>query len=539
LTGGPAIRQDGGVHKFAGKICSAPAAALLAAALAALLVLAPHLRPPAAAAQPAGTLVIDTTAEAESLDPAYASQAAGFSVLASVFDNLIERDYRGQLQPMLAESWSLPNPNTIEFKLRHGVVFHNGEPFDARSVKFSIARLLDPATASPNAGGWPKTLQGVTIVDDYTVDLVFSEPDATIFDALAVSGAMLPPRYYSEHPPDYLATHPVGTGPYTFVEWVKDDHTTLTANTGYWGTGTYKGSPNVQTVVFRPVPAAGTRVADLLNGTADIISDVSPDDLDTLRGRAADGFSVVTGSTSRLQFVMFMPKQPTDPLADRRVRQALNYAVDVDAIVQNLFKGLGTRQASPILVGALGYDPSVAPYPYDPARARQLLAEAGYPNGFSATMDVASSDNPAEALAVAGQLQQVGVTVQPRMQELAQFNANWTQAKSGDLRFARWVGLQDPAVFLNFTTVCGAFLGDSLVCDPGTTARIKQAAATLDQDARAAQYAVISRELHDNPMAIYLADDVTAYGVGPRVAGWPGPTSRDYILPTNLTLSGG
>jgi len=510
-------------------------------ALTALLLapaLAAHPAAAAPAAQAANSLVVDTTAEAESLDPIYVEQSSGYSIISSVFDNLVERNYDGKLEPVLAESWSFPNPNTVELKLRQGVTFHNGEPFNAQSVKFSIERLLDPNRKSQLAGGWPKTFTGVSIVDDYTVDLTFSEPDATIFDALAQSGAMVPPGYYAQNSDDFLAANPVGTGPYKFVEQVKDDHTTLTANTSYWGTGTYKGTPNVQTVTFRPVPEASTRVADLLNGTADMILDVAPDDVDTLRARSGEGFQVVTASAAKLQFVQFMPKKATDPLADRRVRQALNYGVDVNSLIQNLYKGLGTRQASPILVGALGYDPSVAPYDYNPTLAKQLLADAGYPNGFAASIDLSSSDNPALALAVIGQLKQIGVSLNPRTLELAQFNATWPQDKSGDLRLARWGGLQDPAVFLTFTTSCGAFLGDQVVCDPGTTAQIKQAATTLDQDARAGLYAQISRTLHDSPMAIYLADDVSIYGVGPRVSGWRGPTGRDYLIPTNITLSG-
>jgi peptide/nickel transport system substrate-binding protein len=510
------------------------------ALLLALLLALGH-QPVAAAqpAQPAGRLVIDTTAEAESLDPAYVVQASGYSIMASLFDNLVERNYAGQLEPMLAESWSSPNPTTLEFKLRRGVTFQNGEPFDARSVKFSIERLLDPATNSPIAGGWPKTLQGVSIVDDYTVDFTFSAPDATILDALAGNAAMLPPQYYSQNSPDFLAANPVGSGPYKLVESVRDDHTTLQANPGYWGAATYKGRPLVQTVVFRPVPDAATRTADLLGGTADLIFDVAFDDLDTLAGRAADGYQIVTGSPARLQFIQFLPKKAADPLADRRVRQALNHGVDVDAIVQNLFKGQGTRQASPIMAGALGHDPSLAAYDYNPTFAKQLLADAGHPNGFSATLDLASADNPAEALAVVGQLKQIGVDVTPRTLELAQFNANWTQDKSGDLRFAVWrTGLLDPAVFLNLTTACGGFLADEFVCDQGTTAKIKQAATTLDQAARADLYAQVGRELHDNPMAIYLADDVSVFGQGPRVASWPGPTGRSYVLPTNVTLRG-
>jgi peptide/nickel transport system substrate-binding protein len=231
-----------------------------------------------------------------------------------------------------------------------------------------------------------------------------------------------------------------------------------------------------------------------------------------------------------------MPKKATDPLADRRVRQALNMAVDVNSIITNLYKGLGDRQSSPILTGALGYDPSVAPYEFNPTFARQLLADAGYPNGFSASMDLASSDNPSEALAVVGQLRDIGVMVQPKTLEIATFNANWSQDKSSDLRFARWGGIQDPAVFLNFTTVCGGFLADQLICSQDATALAQQASSTLDQDVRAGLYAQIARILHDDPMGIYLANDVSIYGVGPRVQGWKGPTGRDYLLPTNITL---
>jgi peptide/nickel transport system substrate-binding protein len=513
---------------------------LLPLALLASALLSVRLQPLAAAPaiQPNGTLVVDTTAEAESLDPAYVTQASGYSVMASLFDNLVERNYAGQLEPMLAESWSFPNATTLEFRLRHGVTFHNGEPFDAQSVKFSIERLLDPNTKSPIAGGWPKTFQGVSIVDDYTVDFNFSAPDATILDALAGNAAMLPPRYYSQNPADVLAAKPVGSGPFTRVESVKDDHTTLAANPSYWGTATYKGTPLVQTVVFRPVPDAATRTADLLNGTADMIFDVAFDDLDTLTSHSADGFQIVTGSPARLQFIEFMPKHANDPLADRRVRQALNYGVDVNAIIKNLFRGQGSPAASPIMAGAVGFDPSVAAYDHNPTLAKQLLADAGYANGFSASLDLSSSDNPAEALAVVGQLQQIGVKVTPRTLELAQFNNNWTQDKSGDLRFARWLtGLLDPAVFLNLTAACGGFLADEFVCDQGTTTKIKEAATTFDQAARANLYSQIARELHDNPLAIYLADDVSVFGVGPRVSGWAGPTGRSYLIPTNLTLS--
>ncbi len=511
---------------------------LLASVLVALPLVAacPAGAVPLAQNTSSSTLVIDTTAEAESLDPALVAQVSGFSVINSIFDNLIERDYSGQLVPMLAESWSFPDPTTIEFKLRQGVTFQNGEPFNAASVKFSIDRLLDPNLKSPLAQTWPKTFQSVEIVDDYTVRFHFSAPDATIFDSLAQSAAMVPPNYYSSNSEDYLAAHPVGSGPFQFVESVRDDHTTLAANPNYWGADTYKGKAAVQQVIFRPVPDAATRMADLLNGTADMIFDVAPDDYATLQSRASDGFQIVTNNPAKLEFIEFMPKTASDPLADPRVRQALNMAVDVKSIVDNLFNGLGHRQASPIVEGALGYDPSVSPYDYAPAQAKQLLADAGYPNGFSATLDLANSDDPSVAMAVIGQLQQVGVNVQPRTFDVGIFNANWNQNASGDMRIARWGGLQDPAAFLGFTSVCGGYGADQFTCDPGATALAKQAAATLDQNARAALYSQVSRMLHDDPMGLYLSNVISVYGVGPRVQGWRGPTGRDDLIPTNITL---
>src|SRR3982074_898430 len=254
--------------------------------LALVLVLLPFTGAPVAAApaaQTANTLVIDSTAEAESLVPPRVTQPSGYSIVSSIFDNLVERDYSGALVPVLAESWSFPDPNTIEFALRQGVVFHNGERFNAAAVKYSIDRLLDPELKSPLAGGWPKAYQSVEVVDDSTVRFHLTTPDATIFDTLAQSASIVAPQYYSSNSEDFLSANPVGTGPFKFVESVRDDHTTLTRNSTYWGTDTYKGTPLVPTVIFRPVPDAGAPITPPPSGTTVTIFDVSPDDLDTMR----------------------------------------------------------------------------------------------------------------------------------------------------------------------------------------------------------------------------------------------------------------
>jgi ABC-type transport system substrate-binding protein len=151
-------------------------------------------------------------------------------------------------------------------------------------------------------------------------------------------------------------------------------------------------------------------------------------------------------------------------------------------------------------------------------------------------MDLSSSENPAAALAVVGQLKQVGVEVTPRTLELATFNSNWSPEKSADMRIARWGGIQDPALFVGFTSVCGGFLADPFTCNQEATGIAKQAAGTFDQDARARLYSQFARILRDDPMGIYLSNVVSIYGIGPRAQGWRGATGEDNLIPTNIIL---
>ena len=352
--------------------------------------------------------------------PRWSPRPPASPIINSIFDNLVERDYTGALVPMLAESWTFPDPTPIEFKLRQGVTFQNGEPFNAASVKFSIERLLDPALNSPLRGGWPKSLPGRRDRRRLHRPLPLVAPGR---DHLRRAGAerhdaaaavllpelrRLPGRQPGWHRPVSRSSSRSAT---TTPPWPR--------NPNYWGVDTYKGTPLVATVIFRPVPNAGTRMADLLNGTADMIFDVSPDDLDALRGALRRRLS--GGDRQRRQAaVRPVHAQEGHRSAGRSARAAgaeLRGRRRRDR--HNLFNGLGTAPVESDHGRRAGLRPeSVAPYDYNPTYAKQLLAAAGYPNGFSATMDLACSDNPNEALAVIGQLQQVGVNVQPRTLEL-------------------------------------------------------------------------------------------------------------------------
>ncbi|HUW09805.1 MAG TPA: ABC transporter substrate-binding protein, partial [Anaerolineae bacterium] len=240
-------------------------------------------------------LRIGISLDVESMDPFFVNQAAGWSVVHALFDHLIERDFSGNIVPGLALSWTIVEPTVLEFTLREGVSFHNGETFTADAVKFSVERMLAEEEA-PNQGKFT-SIDSVDVVDEYTVRFNMNRPDGTLFDSLTSRLAMLPPKYFEEVGAEGFASAPVGTGPFSFVEWMPDDRVTLAANEDYWD-GSYKGRAEVDTVVFRPIPEAGTRAAELQAGGVDLIQDVLPDQIDDLEGA---GLVVVPSEAFQLQ----------------------------------------------------------------------------------------------------------------------------------------------------------------------------------------------------------------------------------------------
>ncbi|HZQ07247.1 MAG TPA: ABC transporter substrate-binding protein [Anaerolineae bacterium] len=476
-----------------------------------------------------GTLTVGLTTDAESMDPYLTKQSAGLAVSNAMFDNLIERDFQGKLVPGLATSWSFVDDKTIEFKLRQGVKFHNGEDFDANSVKFSLERMQNANLNSPFKGNF-KSVQAVNIVDPYTVRFALTKTDAALLDFLSAQLAMLPPKYTAQVGDAGFAKAPIGTGPFKFVEWVKDDHITVQANENYWA-GSYKGKPMVQTVIFRPIPEASTRIAELTTGNVDLIQDVAPDQAKSVQDA---GFTVDKINVPQEAFVFFVTDVPNTPLADKRVRQALNYGVNVDSIIQNVLQGYATRFANPIGPLTLGYDANIKPYPYDPDKAKALLTEAGYPNGFEVTIDASASDKTLTTEAVAGELAKIGVKANVRRIELAQFNDNWDKKNTSPMVAARWSGMFDPSNFLSFLVKSDGFL--SRYKNPQADALVAQGVSTLDPAARAKTYQQLGQLLYDDPIGIYLWLPQNLYGVGKRVQGWQ-PHPNSFIIVSNTSVT--
>ncbi|HEX9014920.1 MAG TPA: ABC transporter substrate-binding protein, partial [Chloroflexota bacterium] len=213
-------------------------------------------------------LTVATSGEPGNLDATTSVLTPSRMLFEQIYDPLVHRTPDRKLVGKLAESWELVNDTTWRFRLRKGVKFTNGEDFNADSVKFSLEHLADPKS---QASGTMGSFKEAKIVDPYTVDVITKAPDPLWIATLTDEFFMVPPKYYQEKGAEYVATHPVGTGPFVFKEWVKADHITLTANKDYWG-----GAPKVNTVIWRTIPEDATRIAALERGEVDIVTDIPP-----------------------------------------------------------------------------------------------------------------------------------------------------------------------------------------------------------------------------------------------------------------------
>ncbi len=343
---------------------------LLCAALASVGALA-------AEPQYGGRLVIAIGVEPESLDPIGMSSAPAATVSEHISQPLIYLDVDGTLQPSLAVDWEASEDGRVwTLHLREGVTFHDGTPFNAEAVKMNLDRFLDPASGAPFRFLIARVTE-VEVAGEYTVKLYTDEPFAPMLAHLSHSFiAMVSPEQLRALEPGDAITHPIGTGPFKLERWNRGEQVILTANEDYWG-----DRPYLDEVVFKFVPEDSARVVMLETGEADAIMRVPP--LDVPRLDAHADVEVVHATSVRVIYIGF--NNLREPFTDVRVRQALNYAIDKQEIVDVILGGAGEPSTAPIVPAVFGYY-EAGPYEYNPEKAQELLAEAGYPDGFSATL---------------------------------------------------------------------------------------------------------------------------------------------------------
>ncbi|QVQ52770.1 ABC transporter substrate-binding protein [Spiractinospora alimapuensis] len=360
-------------------------------------------------------LRVSQSEDPRTLDPQKQGDTTSMNVLINIFDTLTGRDEENELVPRLALNWEAIDDLTWRFELRPNVEFHNGEPFDAHAVKFSIERLLDPATASPIVE--LRYVESVTVVDDLTVEINTDQPDPIIPAKLSLfGGVVVPPGYLAEVGDDGFAEAPVGTGPFRFSDFQRAVQVTLEANPDYWD-----GPPEIDTLIIRPVPNPASALAALQSDEVDLVTGLVPDAALQLEGY--QGVEITSFPGIRTSYLSLDTEDPV--LSDVRVRQALNHAVDVPQLIEAVLNGQAREVPTMLPREAFGFDDSIQPYERDLDRARDLLAEAGYPDGFT-TVLTASNVDAFVAEAISGLLARVGVRAEVELLDPAVYTSRLT-----------------------------------------------------------------------------------------------------------------
>ncbi len=330
-----------------------------------------------------GTLIVSLGTDVPIFDCVYASGIPNLGIIHLVTQGLTEINPTGgepKVWPVLATSWeqSPDDPRVWTFHLREGVKFHDGTPFNAEAVKFNIERMINPETKALARSSFVM-IESAEVVDEYTVKIITKEPFAALPAQLAYSPMCMnsPAQVQKLGNKDYY-TAPIGTGPFKFVHHIKGQEVRLEANEEYWG-----GRPYLDALIMKPIPETASRLLALEAGEVHVAYHVPPRDAQRYMSDPRLGIEVLTPPQQRRMFVGMNVQW--GPFKDVRVRQALNYAVDKQAIIDSIFLGLTKPMDSPMPPTALCYSP-VKYYEYNPKKARDLLAEAGYPNGFEVTL---------------------------------------------------------------------------------------------------------------------------------------------------------
>jgi peptide/nickel transport system substrate-binding protein len=489
---------------------------LLTVAIALSLVAGP------AAAAPQGKVVIAQGVDPTTLDTMNQQETPASVVAAHLYDTLIERDPNLKPVPGLAaEMPKLVSPQVWEVKLRRGVKFHNGEEFDAESVKFSLERVKLPAMrASSNF----RPIDRVEVVDPHTIRVHTSKPWPTFTTVMGFRQAsMYPPKAYAGKDSAFISKNPIGTGPYKFVRWSKDEEIVLEANEQYW-----RGAPKIKTVVFRPIPDDAVRVAALQNGEVDVAVNIPPHLANIIAGHPRVFLS--TAPSIRTLQLMFVTHEfdaqhklvgPYKGVtADKRVRQAITSAIDADEIIKSVLDGKAIRMATMLTPLHFGYDAALKPVKQDVAKAKKLLAEAGYAGGLELTLNSPQGRYVRDkevAEAVTGQLTKAGIKTTLRTHEFVSYLNNMVYVhKAGPVWLIGWgTPTIDAETVYGPLFRTGSNLGN--YSNPDFDGMVDQAQSMMDEKQRLALYHRINKLWIDDAAAVPLYQQIDLYGANKRL----------------------
>lgn len=480
----------------------------------ALTILTATAAPAPGVGAPAGdTLTVALTAQAPTLDPHMHYEWVGILVSLNMFDSLLHRNARLEYEPGLAVSWKALNDTVWEFKLREGVTFHNGAVLTAHDVKYSFERALDPLRGSPHYDN-VRAVRSIRVVSPDTVHLITERPAPLLLERLVYFPIV--PGQHVERVGDEVfgRSAPVGTGPWKLLEVKPGQHIRLEAFDGHW-----RGKPHFKFLTFRVIPDSAAQVNELKKGGVDIVRHLSAAQIADLRAHPRIRLS----SAPILRTHHVQLDMRTAPFDRKAARQAANYAIDRDTIVRTLLAGRGRVVPTVVPPAAFGYDETVRPYAYDPARARTLLAAAGYPGGVSITLHSALVESRPVFEALARMLTAAGFKTTLRAWEPG---TAWTtffqrEGKATNGYYGSWGSYSvfdaDASLHPLYHTGPQGWVGKWYTRIDGLDHLIDQARSTLDAEVRKRTYTRILRLIREECPSIFLFHELDKLALSDRV----------------------
>ena len=455
------------------------------------------------AQQGSATFTIGIGVDLDTVDPAQQTTTTVQNVIDYGLQTLVTFDKDGNVKPMLATSWSTSSDGlALTLKLRTGVKFHDGTPFNADAVKFSLGRLIDPKIKVPIGAAF-QVIKSIDVVDPSTVRLNLKYVDPNMLPNLGVTVAsILSPESATKDGNSYTnIVHPVGTGPYKFVSFQKDSKATYERYDGYWG-----DKPYYSKVVFDIIPEANSREAGLRSGQLDMIMNPPVTDLKSLA--AGGDITVAKAPSDRSIFIAF--NNTKAPFTNAKVRQAFNYAVDKKAIIKSVLFDAVDQMDSPFATSIAGHC-MTGDYTYNPDKAKQLLAESGV-GKISVTMGSPTGrylQDLQASQAIAGYLRKVGVTVNVKTMDWPSYvSAMQDQNGPFDLHLLGWApgALDAPTQMEMFTKASWApkGLNNGFYSNPTVESAFAKASRDLDEASRDAQYCQIQKTMWTDAPWIFL-----------------------------------
>ena len=471
------------------------------------------------------TLIVGNPLDAVSLDPHRTNDAASALPMFQIYDTLVKLSNEMTIEPGLATEWTQVDDFTTEFKLRQGVKFHNGEELKASDVKFTFERHINPETAAP-AAFMLTTISEIKVIDDYTVHFITKEPCASLlYNLTHVDMGILSEKAVTEAGDDY-ANQPVGTGPFKFVSWKKNQEIRLVRNDEY-----FKGPAKVANLVIRIIPEGATMIAELQTGGIDMALNIGSQFVPMFQ--PGTGLKLSQFNTFTIKYLSFDHR--VAPFNDVRVRQAINYATNKDAIVKVAYSGAAEPLSGPLPKNINGFNENLVPYEYNVEKAKALLAEAGYADGITTTLYISDKEIDTKlATVLQAQLKDVGINVDIQVIEWGTYLQK--TAEGLPLFLLGWTTVTadaDNGLYANFHSSAWGSQGNrTFYKNEKVDELLDGGRAEFDQEKRKAMYQEACQIIYDEAGWDFLAAELYNLGMRENVYGFVPMSTTFFDLST-------